>query len=400
MQDFTRIFDGVGDPRSSNATRHDLHEMLMIALLCMICGGQTCTDMELFGRSKEDFLRRFMTLGHGIPSHDAFSALFRVLDPGCLQRALVRLAADWAGRLGPEVIAIDGKALRQSFEDASARSPLHVVSAFAVGARLVLGQVRVADKSNEITAMPALLELLDIRGSTATADAMHTQRATAEAVAAKGGNYVLALKGNQETLHDDVRLHMADPANAGRMLRFSDVDKGHGRIEIREASVCHEVDALQDLHHWPGLQAVGKVTATREIKGRRSTETRFFLLSERLDPERFLGTVRSHWAVENSLHWVLDVTMGEDGLRNRRDNGPENLALMRKLALNLARLTDGGKGEVDAREAEEGRLGRPLPPEACQCRIRSRGGWRTQQNATAIALAMHRPPLAIDASIP
>ena len=238
MQDFTRIFDGVEDPRSSNATRHDLHEMLVIALLCMICGGQSCTDMELFGRSKEEFLRRFMTLGHGIPSHDAFSALFRVLDPGCLQRALVRLAADWAGRFGPDVIAIDGKSLRQSFEDASARSPLHVVSAFAAGARLVLGQVRVADKSNEITAMPALLELLDIRGSTATADAMHTQRVTAEAVAAKGGSHVLALKGNQETLHDDVRLHMADPANAGRMLRFSDVDKGHGRIEIREASVC------------------------------------------------------------------------------------------------------------------------------------------------------------------
>ena len=343
MQDFTRIFDGVEDPRSSNATLHDLHEMLMIALLCMICGGQSCTDMELFGRSKEEFLRRFMTLRHGIPSHDAFSALFRVLDPGCLQRALVRLAADWAGRFEPDVIAVDGKSLRQSFEDASARSPLHVVSAFAAGARLVLGQVRVADKSNEITAMPALLELLDIRGSTVTADAMHTQRATAQTVAAKGGSYVLALKGNQETLHDDVRLHMADPANAGRMLRFSDVDKGHGRIEIREASVCHEVDALQDLHHWPGLQAVGKVTATREIKGRRSTETRFFLLSERLDPERFLRTVRSHWAVENSLHWVLDVTMGEDGLRNRKDNGPENLALMRKLALNLARLTDGGR---------------------------------------------------------
>ena len=153
-----------------------------------------------------------------------------------------------------------------------------------------------------------------------------------------------ALEGGvPPALHDDVRLHMADPANAGRMLRFSDVDKGHGRIEIREASVCHEVDALQDLHHWPGLQAVGKVTATREIKGRRSTETHFFLLSERLDPERFLRTVRSHWAVENSLHWVLDVTMGEDGLRNRRDNGPENLALMRKLALNLARLTDGGR---------------------------------------------------------
>jgi len=251
MQAFARIFDGVEDPRTSNATRHDLHEMPMIALLCMICGGQTCTDMELFGRSKEAFLRRFMKLAHGIPSHDAFSSLFRVL---------VRLASDWVGRLGPEVIAIDGKALRRSFEDASRRSPLHVVNAFAAGARLTLGQVRVDGKSNE---MPALLELLDVKGMTVTADAMHTQRDT-EA----GGNYVLALKGNQETFHDDVRLHVADTENAGKMLRFSDVDKGHGRIETREASVCHDVGTL---HHWPGLQAVGKVTATRETKGERST---------------------------------------------------------------------------------------------------------------------------------
>ncbi len=232
---------------------------------------------------------------------------------------------------------------RRSFEAPSNRSPLHVVNAFAVGARLTLGQVRVDGKSNEITAMPALLEPLDVKGMTVTADAMHTQRATAEAVTARGGDCVLALKGSQETLHDDVRLHMADPENAGKTKRFNDVDKGHGRIEIREAAVCHDVGTLQDLHHRPGLQAVGRVTATRETKGERSTETRFFLLSERPGPERFLTTVRAHWAVENSLHWVLDVTMGEDSLRNRKGNGPETLALMRKLALNLARLTDGGK---------------------------------------------------------
>ena len=191
--------------------------------------------------------------------------------------------------------------------------------------------------------MPALLELLDVKGMTVTADAMHTQRDTAKRVTEAGGSCVLALKGNQETLHDDVRIHMADPENAGKMLRFSDVDKGHRRIETREATVCHDVDMLQDLHHWPGMQAVAKITATRETKGERSTESRFFLLSETLGPERFLKTVRAHRAVENPLHWVLDVTMGEDGLRNRKDNGPENLAMMRKLALNLARLTDGGR---------------------------------------------------------
>ena len=343
MQDFARIFEGVEDPRTSNATRHNLHEMLMIGLLCVVCGGQTCTDMALFGHSKEDFLRRFMRLEHGVPSHDAFSALFRFLDPDSLGRALVRLAADWSRRLGPDVIAIDGKTLRRSFEDASSRSPLHVVNAFAAGARLALGQVRVDGKSNEITAMPALLELLDIEGMTVTADAMHTQRDTAKRVTEAGGEYVLALKGNQETLHDDVRIHLADPENKEKLFHFKDVDKDHGRIETREAAVCHDIDAVQDRHHWPGLQAVGKVTATREIKGKVSAETRYFLLSEKLGPERFLEAVRSHWAVENSLHWVLDVTMGEDSLRNRKDSGPENLALMRKLALNLARVTDGGR---------------------------------------------------------
>ena len=345
MQDLAWIFEGVEDPRTSNATRHNLHEMLMIALLCVIRGGRTCTGMALFGHSKEEFLRRFMKPGHGIPGRDAFSALFRIIDPGGLGGSLTRLAEDWSRRLGTDVIAIDGRTLRRSFEDASERVPLHVVSAFAAGARLTLGQVRVEGKSNEITAMPALLDLLDIRGSTVTADAMHTLRPTAEQIIAGGGDYALALKGNQGALHDDVRFHMADPEYAEKMFRFKDVDKDHGRIEIREATVCHDIDMLRDRHHWPGLQAVGKVTATRESRGRQSTDTRYFLLSEKPDPERFLRTVRSHWAVENSLHWVLDVTMGEDSLRNRKDNGPENLALMRKPALNPARVTPTAKKE-------------------------------------------------------
>ncbi len=340
MQDICSFFNGVDDPRRSNATKHDLQEMLTIAFPCFLSGGQNCADMERFGRMKEGFLRRFMALEHGIPSHDAFPHLFNALDPEGLHGVLTRMLADWGARPG-DVIAIDGKALRRSFRDAADRSPLHLVHAFAAESGLLLGQVRVDGKSNEITALPALLELLELRGRTVTADAMHTQRATAETVTGKGGNYVLALKGNQETLHDDVRIQLEDPENAERMLFFRDVDKDHGRIEIREATVCHDVDGLQDLHHWPGLRAVGKVTATREIRGERSTETRYFLLSERLGPERFLKTVRSHWAVENSLHWVLDVTMDEDRQRNRTDSGPENLALMRRLALNVARVAPG-----------------------------------------------------------
>ncbi|MCY3878919.1 MAG: ISAs1 family transposase, partial [Rhodobacteraceae bacterium] len=297
------------------------------------------------GRSKEEFLRRFMRPEHGIPSHDAFSALFRIIDPDSLGGVLTRLAEDWSRRLGPDVIAIDGKTLRRSFEDASERVPLHVVSAFAAGARLTLGQVKVDGKSSEITAMPALPALPDIRGGTVTADAMHTLRPTAEEIIAKGGGCALALRGEQGALRDDVRFHMADPEYAEKMLCLKDAGRDHGRIEIREATVCHDIDMLQDRHHWPGLQAVGKVTAVRENKRGQNTDTRHFLLSEKPDPERFLRTVRSHRAVENSLHRVLDVTMGEDSLRNRRDNGPENPALMRKPALNPARVTPTAEKE-------------------------------------------------------
>lgn len=337
MQDILSVFQGVADPRRSNATRHSLHEMLVIALLSVLCGGEGCVDMEQFGRAKEPFLRRFMVLKHGIPSHDAFSDLFNALDPDSLQTVMLRLLEDWAAVLDDDVIAIDGKSLRRSFADAAARSPVHLVQAFAAHARLVLGQVKVKDKSNEIAAVPALLEMLALEGRIVTADAMHTQRVTAEAVIAGGGHYVLALKGNQGRLHDDVRLYLDDPAQADDLRSCQQVDGDHGRIETRRATVCHEVAWLRERHDWPGLAAIGKIEARRESAGRTKTETRYYIMSAPLSPERFQHTVRAHWAIENSLHWVLDVTMNEDAQRNRKDNGPENLALMRRIALNIAR---------------------------------------------------------------
>lgn len=214
MQDFTHIFEGVDDPRRGNATRHDLTDMLMIALLGMICGAENCSDMARFGRAREDLLRKFLSLKHGIPGHDAFPDLFAILDPAGVNRALSRLAGDWADTLEGTVAAIDGKTPRRSFSDAAARSPLHLVQAFAVGAKRVPGQVRVDARSNEITAIPALPDLLDIEGATVTADAMRTRRSTSEAIIARGGDHVPALKGNQETLNDDVRLFMEDPGMA------------------------------------------------------------------------------------------------------------------------------------------------------------------------------------------
>ncbi len=344
VEDFSHIFEGVEDPRRSNATRHDLHEMLMIALLCTLCGGEGCCDMALFGRAKEPFLRKFMVLEHGIPSHDAFSDLFNALDPDNFQQVMVRLVDKFAGELDG-VVAIDGKSLRRSFCRASGKSPLHLVQAFCSQASMVLGQIAVDEKSNEITAMPKLLELLDIEGRIVTADAMHTQRATAKAICEKGGDYVLALKGNQGALYEDVKLYLDDPHVQENLDVFQDVDAGHGRVETRIASIGGDIAWLQECHQWPALAAIGKVTATRQGGVKQSTETRYYLLSHPLPANQFLAASRAHWSIENCLHWVLDVTMNEDAMRNRTGNGPQNLAILRRIALNLAR-SEPSKGSM------------------------------------------------------
>ena len=219
------------------------------------------------------------------------------------------------------------------------------MQAFATHSRLVLGQVAVDAKSNEITALPALLEMLSLKGRMVTADAMHTQKTTARAVTQAGGDYILALKGNQGTLHEEVSLFLDDPGHAEMCDAFQRVDSGHGRIETRRALICHDLDWLEARHDWPGLKAIGKVIATREKAGKTTTQTRYYLLSTPLSAERFLAVTRAHWAIENSLHWVLDVTMNEDRARNRKEKGPENLAIMRRVALNLAR-AEKSKGSI------------------------------------------------------
>ncbi len=233
------------------------------------------------------------------------------------------------------VVALDGKTLRRSFDRASATSPLHLVSAWAADQRLVLGQLAVGAKSNAIVAVPKLLELLSLRGTIVTADALNCQRQIARQVTEQGGDYALALKGNQPALFDDVRRFLDDPETP--RVSAGATDAGHGRIETRTASLTSDIAWLQESHAWPGLQAIGKVEASREIDGRTSTQTRYDLLSQAFDPARFNDIVRSHWGIENSLHWVRDVTMDEDRARNRKDPGPENLALLRRLALTLAK---------------------------------------------------------------
>ena len=335
MEEFAAVFADLEDPRTGNAKRHELLEILLIGLCTVLCGGETCTDMVRFGRAKHTFLEEVLTLRHGIPSHDTFSRVFRLLDPAQFQACFLTFMRRFAeGCQG--VVALDGKTLRRSFDRASFTSPLHLVSAWAVEQRLVLGQMAVEDKSNEITAVPQLLKMLCLKGVVVTADALNCQREIAAQIIEQGGDYVLALKANQGTLFADVQLFVDDPKTP--LAWAESVDGDHGRIEVRQAALSPDIAWLQEHHAWPGLRAIGKVTAARETPAKTSMETRYFLMSQILTPERFLAVVRAHWGIENGLHWVLDVTMNEDQMRNRKDNGPENLALLRRLALNLAKL--------------------------------------------------------------
>jgi predicted transposase YbfD/YdcC len=334
MEEFAAIFADLEDPRTGNAGLHDLLEILMIALCTVLCGGQTAVDMAEFGEAKEAFLRKFLKLEHGIPSHDTFSRVFRALDPeqfrACFQRFMERFAAACRG-----VVAIDGKVLRRSFDKASGRSALHMVSAWGCEQRLVLGQIAVDAKSNEITAIPKLLTLLSLKGTIVTVDALNCQREIAQRIRERGADYALALKGNQGTLHADVTEFLADPVALAAADSHTETDGGHGRIEQRTAVVSTDIGWLQERHDWPGLAAIGKVIRRREIDGKVTTETGYYLLSAPFSPARFGTVVRAHWCIENQLHWTLDVTLNEDQSRTRKDNGPYNLAILRHMALNL-----------------------------------------------------------------
>jgi len=343
LDQFAACWEGVDDPRTGNAALHDFHELLMIALCAVLCGGQSCVDMALFAAAKAPFLRGFLRLQGGLPSHDTFSRLFRQLDPEAFRAAFQRFMASFAEQY-QGVVAIDGKVVRRSFDRALGKSALHMVSAWGCEQRLVLAQIATDAKSNEITAVPKLLAMLSLKGTIVTADALNCQRDIAQQIVDQGGDYALALKGNQGTLHDDVRLFFDDPARPDAPTARS-VDADHGRIETRDATVCTDIGWLQETHRWPGLAAIGRVVRTRESAGKTTTETAYYLLSTALSPERFNDIVRAHWGIENQLHWRLDVVMNEDQDRSRLDHAPQNLAVLRHMALNVMQ-KDPTKGSL------------------------------------------------------
>jgi len=335
LDQFAVCWEGLEDPRRGNAALHDFHELLVIALCTVLTGGQSAVDMALFAKVKEPFLRGFLKLANGVPSHDTFSRLFRLLDPERFGVAFHRFMARFAKTLGG-VVAVDGKTLRGSFDRARGVSALHMVSAWGCEQRLVLAQVMTEVKSNEITAVPKLLEMLCLKGTIVTSDALNCQRAIAAQIVEQGGDYALALKGNQGSLHDDMRTSLDDPAHEATTTALT-ADGDHGRIETRIATVSTDIDWLLAEHQWPGLAAIGKVVRIRETAARTTTETAYYLLSTALSAQRLSAVVRAHRDIENQLHWCLDVVMNEDKARNRRDNGPSNLAILRRMALNVMR---------------------------------------------------------------
>jgi predicted transposase YbfD/YdcC len=327
----------VPDPRVDRRKLHCLSDLLTIAICALLCGADSFEDMEVFGEAKQDWFKTFLDLPHGIPSHDTFNRVFAALDPQAFLDCFMRWTQSLRGAVEQEIVALDGKALRRAIN--RGECPKVVVSAWAVENGLALGQLKVTDKSNEITAVPKLLRALELAGCIVTLDAMGCQKEIAREIKEADADYVLALKGNHGQAHAEIKSYLDEAIvrQAPELVYKETVEKGHGRLEIRRYWQSGVVGWFAERHLWEGLQSVGVVEAVREKSGERTVERRYYLSSLPVEVERFARAVRSHWAIENQLHWVLDVDFGEDQSRARSGHAAENLAILRRWALNLVK---------------------------------------------------------------
>jgi predicted transposase YbfD/YdcC len=336
LLDIAKYFSGLDDPRIDRQKLHALPDILLIAVCGAICGAESWRDFTDFGESKIDFLRKYTPLENGIPSKNTFNRVISSLDPEQFKACFSKWVSDFQSALG-RVIAIDGKTLRRSFDGAAGTSAIHMVSAFASEARLVLAQQKVADKSNEITAIPKLLDLLALDGAVVTIDAMGCQKAIAKKIIERGGHYVLAVKGNQGALHSQITKHFNNlfDMQHNKFVDTSVMDEtSRGRCEVRKCLATEKLDWLEGQELWADLKTCAVIESERTIGEKTTTETRYYISSVEANAESLNQIIRAHWGVENSLHWVMDVVFGEDYSRVRTANGAENMSTIKHVALN------------------------------------------------------------------
>lgn len=357
-------FGEIEDPRIKRCQRHKLLDIIAIAICATICGADNWSHIALFGRGKEEWLRTFLELPNGIPSHDTFGRVFSQLDPEEFQRCFMEWTQGVADLVPGEVVAIDGKTARRSHDGpagSAGKRALHLVSAWASANTLTLGQVQTEEKSNEITAIPKLLEMLELEGCIVTIDAMGCQKEIAQGILDRGADYVLAVKQNQGRLYEDLK----DLFEEAEATGFEDVphdyattlNKNHGRLEKRECWVITDPECLEYLstgQEWPGLRSVVKVVGRREAETGVTVQPRYFISSLEASAEQLLATVRAHWSIENSLHWSLDVTFKEDQCRIRKDHGPQNMATLRNTSHNLLKRETSLKTGIQGKRLQAG----------------------------------------------
>ncbi len=348
------IFRDIPDPRRGNGIRHKLEEILLIAILAILSDCKTYAEMEVFGECREEWLRSFLELPNGVPSHDTFGDVLAMMDPEALHGAFAQWVETLREYISNEVIAIDGKTIRRSKDTVKGKRALHVVSAWANENQMVLGQLAVEEKSNEITAIPALLNLLHIKGCIVTIDAMGTQKEIAATIIEGGGNYVLQVKDNQKTLREDISYYleqevMSQPKQTLKATHqwAQTKEKSHGRIETRTCYTTENIDWLTSKDNWVNLAGIGVIVSERLIGEQKTMDQSFFIYSQKgATAEQLLHYKRSHWGIENTLHWTLDMNFREDESRVREGNGAENLNVLRHLALNLVKKETTVKGSM------------------------------------------------------
>lgn len=334
------LFDRLDDPRQPGKVQYPLSEVLLLVLCAAICSADSIVEIVQFGELKLDFLRQLLPYKNGIPSHDTIGKLLASIDHRQFNEAFIMWTNEILKSI-PELVAIDGKTQRRTMH--GKLPPVHIISAWATKQNMVLGQLKTDDKSNEITSIPQLLDMLTLKGATVTIDAMGCQTKIAEKIIDKEAEYVLAVKGNQKRLHNDIKnafVILDDESSPFYFDSISTLEKDHGRIELRKYDICYEVGLIEERYNWPKLTAFGRVTSIRETTNSTSATTRYFIASYALTPEAFVSAVRGHWSIENKLHWVLDMAFREDESRARIKNLGANLATLKHISFNILKKLD------------------------------------------------------------